>query len=91
MIKIQITSTKLQTNSKSQISTRGASACAARDQNHQGKTHKIMPVTDTSQINKKALFALFLIHFTGDFFQSFIRPLLPVLANKFSLNMTRSG
>jgi MFS transporter, FSR family, fosmidomycin resistance protein len=50
-----------------------------------------MPVTDTSQINKKAIFALFLIHFTGDFFQSFIRPLLPVLANKFSLNMTQVG
>ena len=34
-------------------------------------------MTDTSQINKKAIFALFLIHFIGDFFQSFIRPLLP--------------
>ena len=48
-------------------------------------------MTDISQINKKAIFALFLIHFTGDFFQSFIRPLLPVLANKFSLNMTQVG
>jgi len=50
-----------------------------------------MPVSDVTQINKKAIFALFLIHFTGDFFQSIIRPLLPVLANKFSLNMTRVG
>lgn len=49
------------------------------------------PVSDTTQINKKAIFALFLIHFTGDFFQSFTRPLLPVLANKFSLNMTQVG
>ena len=49
------------------------------------------PVTDISQINKKAIFALFLIHFTGDFFQTFIRPLLPVLADKFSLNMTQVG
>ena len=48
-------------------------------------------MTDTSQINKKAIFALFLIHFIGDFFQSFIRPLLPVLANKFSLNLTQVG
>jgi hypothetical protein len=32
-------------------------------------------VTDTSQINKKVIFALFVTHFSGDFFQSFIRPL----------------
>ena len=48
-------------------------------------------MTDTGQINKKAIFALFLIHFSGDFFQSIIRPLLPVLATKFSLNMTQVG
>ena len=48
-------------------------------------------MTDTIQINKKAIFALFLIHFIGDFFQSFIRPLLPVLADKFALNLTQVG
>ena len=48
-------------------------------------------MTDTAQINKKAIFALFLIHFIGDFFQSFIRPMLPVLADKFSLNLTQVG
>ena len=48
-------------------------------------------MTDLSQINKKAIFALFLIHFSGDFFQSIIRPLLPVLADKFSLNMAQVG
>jgi MFS transporter, FSR family, fosmidomycin resistance protein len=48
-------------------------------------------LTDATQINKKAIFALFLIHFTGDFFQSFIRPMLPVLAEKFSLNLTQVG
>lgn len=48
-------------------------------------------VTNAAQINKKAIFALFLIHFTGDFFQSFIRPMLPVLADKFSLNLTQVG
>ena len=42
-------------------------------------------------MNKKAIFALFLIHFTGDFFWSFIQPLLPGLTDKFSLNMTRVG
>jgi FSR family fosmidomycin resistance protein-like MFS transporter len=48
-------------------------------------------VSDAAQINKKAIFALFLIHFIGDFFQSFIRPMLPVLADKFSLNLTQVG
>jgi FSR family fosmidomycin resistance protein-like MFS transporter len=48
-------------------------------------------VTDSVQINKKVIFALFLIHFIGDFFQSFIRPMLPVLANKFSLSLTQVG
>ena len=48
-------------------------------------------MTDSSQINKKAIFAIFLIHFIGDFFQSFIRPLLPVMANKFDLSLAQVG
>lgn len=48
-------------------------------------------MTDTGQINKKAIFALFLVHFSGDFFQSFVKPLLPVLAAKFSLTLTQVG
>ena len=48
-------------------------------------------MTDTTPINRKAIFALFLIHFIGDFFQSFIRPLLPVLANKFALSLAQVG
>ena len=46
---------------------------------------------ETTLINKKAIFALFLIHFIGDFFQSFIRPLLPVMANKFELSLAQVG
>ena len=42
-------------------------------------------------INKKLIFALFLVHFCGDFFQSFVKPLLPVLADKFVLNLTQVG
>ena len=49
------------------------------------------PVTATTALNKQAIFALFLIHFIGDFFQSFIRPLLPVLANKFDLSLAQVG
>jgi FSR family fosmidomycin resistance protein-like MFS transporter len=48
-------------------------------------------VINTTSINKQAIFALFLIHFIGDFFQSFIRPLLPVLADKFDLSLTQVG
>jgi FSR family fosmidomycin resistance protein-like MFS transporter len=48
-------------------------------------------LTQTTSINKRAIFALFLIHFIGDFFQSFIRPLLPVLANKFELSLAQVG
>ena len=48
-------------------------------------------MTDSARMNTKAIFALFLIHFTGDFFQSFVRPLLPVLAGKFALNLTQVG
>ena len=43
------------------------------------------------QINKKVIFALLLVHFGGDFFQSFVKPLLPVLADKFTLNLTQVG
>jgi FSR family fosmidomycin resistance protein-like MFS transporter len=50
-----------------------------------------MPVIEITHINKKAIFALFLIHFIGDFFQSFIRPLLPVMANKFELSLAQVG
>jgi len=48
-------------------------------------------VIESTQINKKAIFAIFLIHFIGDFFQSFIRPLLPVMANKFELSLAQVG
>ena len=48
-------------------------------------------MTVTSQLNKKAIFALFLIHFIGDFFQSFVRPLLPVMADKFELSLAQVG
>ncbi|MBW1993130.1 MAG: MFS transporter [Deltaproteobacteria bacterium] len=48
-------------------------------------------MTRITKINKKAIFALFLVHFSGDFFLSFVRPLLPVLAKKFFLNLAQVG
>jgi FSR family fosmidomycin resistance protein-like MFS transporter len=42
-------------------------------------------------MNTKAILALFLMHFTGDFYQSFFMPLLPVLKANFGLSLTQVG
>jgi FSR family fosmidomycin resistance protein-like MFS transporter len=39
----------------------------------------------------RVIFALFLVHFIGDFYISFINPLLPVFVEKFSLTLTQVG
>jgi FSR family fosmidomycin resistance protein-like MFS transporter len=39
----------------------------------------------------RVLFALTLIHFTGDFYNSFVTPLLPVFADRFALTLTEIG
>jgi FSR family fosmidomycin resistance protein-like MFS transporter len=39
----------------------------------------------------RVLFALTLVHFTGDFYASFINPLLPVFVEKFSLSLAQVG
>ncbi|MFO7665642.1 MAG: MFS transporter [Desulfobacterales bacterium] len=41
--------------------------------------------------NLKIIWALTLVHFTGDFYHSFISPLLPVLIQKYSLTLTQAG
>jgi FSR family fosmidomycin resistance protein-like MFS transporter len=41
--------------------------------------------------NIKVILGLTLIHFTGDFYSSFINPLLPVFVEKFSLTLTQVG
>jgi len=41
--------------------------------------------------NLKILFALTLVHFTGDFYTSFINPLFPVFVNKLGLSLTQVG
>jgi FSR family fosmidomycin resistance protein-like MFS transporter len=41
--------------------------------------------------NLKILFALTLIHFTGDFYTSFINPLFPVFVDKLNLSLTQIG
>jgi len=42
-------------------------------------------------MNTKVILALLLMHFTGDFFQSFFMPLLPVLKESFGLSLTQVG
>lgn len=39
----------------------------------------------------KVIFALFLVHFIGDFFMAFVSPLLPVLAQNLSLSLAQVG
>ncbi len=41
--------------------------------------------------NLKVLFALTLIHFTGDFYSAFITPLFPVFVDKLGLSLTQIG
>ncbi|MFV0436668.1 MAG: MFS transporter [Desulfopila sp.] len=41
--------------------------------------------------NIKILFALTLVHFTGDFFSSFVSPLFPVFVSKLGLSLTQVG
>lgn len=48
-------------------------------------------MTENSKTDTKVIFALILVHFTGDFYASFINPLLPVFVEKFALSMTQVG
>jgi len=42
-------------------------------------------------VNVKVIFGLALVHFIGDFYISFINPLLPVFVEKFSLSLAQVG
>lgn len=46
---------------------------------------------DPSAINIRVISALFIIHFIGDFYVSFVNPLLPEFIDKFSLSLTQVG
>ncbi|KIX12088.1 MFS transporter [Dethiosulfatarculus sandiegensis] len=50
-----------------------------------------MAAIDKSKTDYKVLFALFLVHFSGDLYSSFINPLLPALADKLTLTLTQVG
>jgi len=46
---------------------------------------------DSAKANVKVIFALWLVHFTGDLYGSFVSPLLPMFADVFSLSMAQVG
>ena len=48
-------------------------------------------MTDPTKANIRVIFALWLVHFTGDLYGSFVSPLLPVFAGVFALSLTEVG
>ncbi len=48
-------------------------------------------MTDNIKANLKVLFALTLVHFTGDFYSSFTTPLFPLFVDKLGLSLTQVG
>src|SRR4030043_1596971 len=48
-------------------------------------------MTTNTKVNIKVLFALTLVHFTGDFYSSFISPLYPLFIQKIGLSLTQIG
>lgn len=46
---------------------------------------------EDSRVDTKVILALTLVHFTGDFYASFINPLLPVFMEQLSLTLTQVG
>jgi MFS transporter, FSR family, fosmidomycin resistance protein len=48
-------------------------------------------MTARTKANIKVLFALTLVHFTGDFYSSFISPLFPLFIAKMGLSLTQIG
>ncbi len=48
-------------------------------------------MTDQKKADIKVLFALTLVHFTGDFYSSFTSPLFPLFVEKMGLSLTQIG
>jgi len=48
-------------------------------------------MTEQLKTDIKVIFVLTLVHFVGDFYMSFVTPLLPVFVEKFSLTLTQVG
>lgn len=62
-----------------------------RNRDHYQDRDGIRPYAMNAKTNIKVIFALTLVHFTGDFYSAFAAPLMPVFVNKLSLSMTQVG
>ena len=51
----------------------------------------VLTEKSTTEANLKLIFALTLVHFTGDFYSSFVTPLIPVYVDTFSLSLAQAG
>jgi len=51
----------------------------------------VLKMQDTGNTDVKVIIGLTLVHFIGDFYSSFINPLLPVFVEKFALTLTEVG
>jgi FSR family fosmidomycin resistance protein-like MFS transporter len=66
-------------------------------ENWNGRTHQkviflfVNMMEHPRSVDVKVIFALTLVHFIGDFYGSFVYPLLPVFVEKFSLTLTQVG
>jgi MFS transporter, FSR family, fosmidomycin resistance protein len=50
-----------------------------------------MPASPSRVFNPRVIFALTLVHFTGDFYSAFTSPLFPVFVDKLSLSLAQVG
>jgi len=48
-------------------------------------------MTENSKTNMRVIFALTLVHFTGDFYSAFTTPLFPLFVEKLGLSLTQVG
>jgi FSR family fosmidomycin resistance protein-like MFS transporter len=48
-------------------------------------------MTETAKTNMRVIFALTLVHFTGDFYSAFTTPLFPLFVEKMGLSLTQVG
>jgi len=69
---------------------------SSRDYGNRGiPIERAHPISQTapfaSGTNARVIFAITLVHFTGDFFSSFIIPLLPVFVDKYGLTLAQAG
>jgi FSR family fosmidomycin resistance protein-like MFS transporter len=54
-------------------------------------SRSLPPATRSRAVDARVIFALSLVHFIGDFYTSFVNPLLPVFVERFSLTLTQVG